>query len=264
MTCSLAVLAEIADSSDHTDGGTAIQRKERPGMRNIIITDLTRFSQPIDVCTAGTDVSSKSCIRPMPYLKMASCAQLGLLPGAILSGDFVPIAGLTGPHQEDAAYSKLRFVGPCTSAQFRDALHAGLFKSVEEGFAIKLGANQKHVPVGHPLTRSIITIAVKPDSIRIVEDGYKPGKIRVHFSDGTGRQFRYLAITDLGFHRYAERHFADQNLPSLNAFIGSQPEAYVRLGLSRAHQIGSTLGYWMQVNGIYTFPDFIKEIRSYK
>jgi hypothetical protein len=200
----------------------------------------------------------------MPYLKAAACEKLGLLPGAILRGDFVPISGVTGPHQEDAKYSKLEFVGPCTSAEFKDALRAGLFKSVEEGFAIKLGANQKHVPIGHLLRRSIITIAVNPNSIRIVEDGYKPGKIRVHFTDGAGRQFRYLPITDLGFHRYAERHFADQNLPSLNAFIGSQPEAYLRLGLSRAHQIGGTSGYWMQVNGIYTFPDFVKEIRSYK
>jgi hypothetical protein len=233
-------------------------------MSKIIITDLTRFSQPIDVCTAGTDVSSNVCIRPMPYLKMAKCVALGILPGAILSGDFKPRSGLTGPHQEDAEYSNLKFVGACTSDEFKAALTAGLFKSVEEGFEIKLGNAQKHIPIGHHVKRSIITLAVNPKSIAIVEDGYKPGKIRIHFVDSSGRQFRYLSITDLGFHRYAERHYADKDLPSLNAFISNQSEAYLRIGLSRAHDIRGTNGYWMQANGIYTFPDFVKEIRSYK
>jgi hypothetical protein len=233
-------------------------------MSKIIITDLTRFSQPIDVCTAGTDVSSNACVRPMPYLKMAKCVALGILPGAILSGDFKPKIGLTGPHQEDAEYSNLNFAGACTPDEFKAALTAGIFKSVEEGFEIRLGNSQKHIPIGHPVKRSIITLAVRPKSIAIVEDGYKPGKIRIHFTDSSGRQFRYISITDLGFHRYAERHYADKDLPSLNAFIWNQPEAYLRIGLSRAHEIRGTNGYWIQANGIYTFPDFVKEIRSYK
>jgi hypothetical protein len=195
---------------------------------------------------------------------MANCVALGILPGAILSGDFKAKTGLTGPHQEDAEYSNLKFVGPCTSDEFKAALTAGLFKSVEEGFQIKLGNAQKHIPIGHPVKRSIITLEVRPKSIAIVEDGYKPGKIRVHFSDSSGRQFSYLSITDMGFHRYAERHHAQQDLSSLNAFIGNQSEAYLRIGLSRAYEIRGTNGYWMQANGIYTFPDFLKEIRSYK
>ncbi len=233
-------------------------------MGRIIITDLTRFSQPIEVCTAGTDVKSGRCIRPMPYLKMARCVELGILPGAILDGTFRPRTVLTGPHQEDAEYSDLKYVGPCTANEFRGALDAGLFKSVEDGFEIHLRNAQKHIPIGHAVKRSIITLSVNPKSIEIVEDRYKPGKIRIHFTDSSGHQFRYLSITDLGFYRYAERHRADQDLATLNAFIWQQPEAYLRVGLSRAHEIRGTNGYWMQVNGIYTFPDFVKEIRSYK
>jgi hypothetical protein len=233
-------------------------------MSKIIITDLTRFSQPIDVCTAGTDVTSRACIRPMPYLKMSTCVQLGILPGAILSGDFKPKSGLVGPHQEDTEYSNLKFVGPCTADEFRSALTAHLFESAEEGFEIRLANGQKHVPIGHPVARSIITLAVDPSSIAIVEDGYKPGKIRVHFTDSSGRQFNYLSITDLGFYRYAENHRADKDLDSLNGFLRRQPEAYLRIGLSRAHEIRGLNAYWMQVNGIYTFPDFVREIRSYK
>lgn len=233
-------------------------------MGRIIITDLTRFNQPADVCTAGTETTSDACVRPMPYLKMARCVKLGILPGAILSGDFKPKTGLNGPHQEDAEYSKLRFVGPCSSDEFKGALTAGLFPSAEDGFEIELGNAQKHIPVGHTVQRSIITLAIKPKSIEIVEDGYKPGKIKIHITDSSGRQFRYLPITDLGFHRYAEKHHAAKDLAGLNTFIRKQPEVYVRLGLSRAHQIGAVNGYWMQVNGVYTFPDFIKDIRSYK
>jgi len=233
-------------------------------MAKIIITDLTRFSKPVDVCTAGTDMSSGKCVRPMPYLKMSKCVELEILPGAILSGDITPMSGLTGPHREDASFTNVKVMGPCSTAEFEGALRAGLHRSIEAGFEIKLADGQKYVPPNHPVARSIITIDVDPKSIEVVEDSYKPGKVKVHFVDSSGRQFKYMAITDLGFFRYAESHRATKALTNLNAFMRSQPKAYLRIGLSRVHQIGSTNGFWMQVNGIYTFPDFFKDIRSYK
>jgi hypothetical protein len=54
------------------------------------------------------------------------------------------------------------------------------------------------------------------------------------------------------------------DLASLNEFIWKQSEAYLRIGLSRAHDIRGTNDYWLQANGIYTFPEFLKEIRSCK
>lgn len=233
-------------------------------MAKIIITDLTRFSTAVDVCTAGTDMDTGKCIRPMPYLKMARCVELEILPGAILSGDFKTKSGLQGPHREDAEYSNLKFLGPCSSADFERALCAGLRGGIEQGFEIALKPGQKHVPPNHPVSRSIITIEVDPKSIEVVEDGFKPGKVKVHFVDSTGRQFRYMAITDLGFFRYAESHRATKALANLNSFVTSQPKAYLRIGLARPYQIGGVEGCWMQVNGIYTFPDFLKDIRSYK
>jgi len=233
-------------------------------MSKIIITDLTRFSTPVDVCTAGTDMDTGKCIRPMPYLKMSKCVELEILPGAILKGDFKAKTGLRGPHQEDSEYSILKYLGPCSSAEFERALCAGLYGDIEQGFEIALKQGQKHVPPNHKISRSIITIEVDPKSIEVVEDGFKPGKVKVHFVDSTGRQFKYMAITDLGFFRYAESHRATKALASLNAFVTTQPKAYLRIGLARLHKIGETEGYWMQVNGIYTFPDFFKDIRSYK
>jgi hypothetical protein len=200
----------------------------------------------------------------MPYLRTTECERLKILPGAILSGEFVPQRGLSGPHQEDASYSKLKFEGPASSEEFRGALEKGLHDSVEDGFEIKLKDGQKHVPVGHQVMRSIITLSVDRDSMEIVEDHYSPSKTKIHFRDGSGREFRYLPITDLGFHRYADTHRAVRDLVRLNTSINNQPDVYLRLGLSRAWHNGAINGYWMQVNGVYTFPDFFEGIRSYE
>lgn len=234
-------------------------------MKQIIITDLTRFSRDNIVCTAGTDTKSGACIRPMPYFARAMCEKLGILPGAILRGDFSPKKGLSGPHQEDAAYTpeKLFFVGPSSSGEFKAALESGLCGSVETGFEIDLGDGQKHIPVGHPIKRSIITLAADPESIEIAEDNY--GKTRIHFTDMSGKEFSYFPITDLGFHRYADSHRAAKKLKRVNSFVRAQPEVYLRLGLSRAWVNPQGInGYWMQVNGVYTFPKFFEEIRSYR
>jgi hypothetical protein len=113
------------------------------------------------------------------------------------------------------------------------------------------------------LKRSIVTIKVKPKTIEIVE-GYNPGTTRVNFTDGSGREFVSLSITDLGFHRYAKTHQDKKDLATLNAYISKQKQAYLRVGLGRAWDNGKINGYWMQVNGIYTFPEFFKDLRSYK
>lgn len=233
-------------------------------MAQIVITDLTRFQREDIVCTAGTDTKTGACIRPMPYLQTSECLRLNILPGAVLEGEFATRKGLEGPHQEDADYSRLAFAGPSTPKQFKKALEAGLHDTVSEGFEIDLAAGQKHVPIEHPLRRSIITVAVDPGSIEVVRDRYQDGKLKIHFSDASGLEFRFFPITDLGFHRYAQEHRALGDLAKLNAFIQCQPEAYLRVGLSRAWDNGRVNGFWMQVNGVYTFPDFFRDLRSYK
>ena len=232
--------------------------------RRIIVTDLTRFKKSDEVCIAGVDCTNGECIRPMPYLKTVKCKKLTILPGAILRGEFTARPDLAGPHQEDYEYSKIQFLGPCTSSDFKDALRRGLFNSVEEGFEITLGDNQKYLPVGHHVLRSIITIIMPPTNIEIIEDGYKPGKIKLNFTDESGRDFRYIPITDLGFHDYAMEHHQTKDLNKLNSYIKDQDEVLLRLGLSRSYKApNGKEGYWFQANGIYTFPDFHQGIRSY-
>lgn len=229
--------------------------------RKIVVTDLTRFQNDQMVCIAGIDVDNGECIRPMPYLETSICQKLKILPGAILTGDFTAAPNLDGPHQEDMNYKNLQFHGASTSDQFKSALNSGLFKSVEEGFEIKLSPDQKHIPLGHKLTRSIITIKIKPTDIDIVEDEFNVGRIKLHLADSSGHVFKYLPITDLGFYRHAIKHHESGDLESLNAFLKNQDEIYIRVGLPRNWP--KRPGYWMQINGIYTFPKFNEKIRSY-
>ncbi len=233
-------------------------------MTSIVITDLTRFSKGDKVCTAGTDLETGLCIRPMPYIPMSDCEKLSILPGSILSGDFSDVGNKTGPHQEDMQRGKLIFHGPSTPEQFREALEANLYDSVEDGFNISLTARQKHIPLDHELDRSIITIKVSPEDVEVVEDSYNKGKLKIHFKDQSGRSFSFMSITDLGFNKYASDEFSKGKLNDLNDFIQQQEEVYLRVGLSRSWDNGTNEGYWIQINGVYTFPEFFEELRMYK
>jgi hypothetical protein len=234
--------------------------------RSIIVTDLTRFSKKNNdiVCTAGIDPNTGECIRPMPYLQSAECKRLKILPGAILTGDFKPAPIRSGPHQEDSIYRALKFNGSCTSEQFKKVLADSCFSSLENGFEIELPLDQKYLPPKHPIQRSIITIKVSPSEIDIVEDSYKPEKIKLHFQDPSGRAFRYVSITDLGYHDYALHHREGNDLLALNQLLHAQDAVFLRIGLSRLYKDpNGREGYWLQANGIYTFPRWQKEIRSY-
>ena len=233
--------------------------------RTIVITDLTRFGEgkPI-VCTAGLDQSTGECIRPLPYLTFAVFTRLGMFPGGVLSGDFTPDPARKAPHIEDFRHKELQFLGPCSSEEFKSVLESSTSPSIEHGFEVSLPEGEKVIPKTASPPRSIITINVSPQSVEIVEDGFKPGKIRLHFTDGSGKQYRFFSITDLGFHDYAQRHRESGALNELNAAIAAQEEVFLRIGLGRAFksQQGKE-GFWMQANGIYTFPAKLSYIRSY-
>jgi hypothetical protein len=107
-------------------------------------------------------------------------------------------------------------------------------------------------------------VQVKPRDIEIVEDIHKPGTIKLHFTDSSGFRHRFLPITDLGFFDYAQRHRDSQSLAGLNSQIAREKEVFLRIGLSRKYMSPQGKeGFWMQANGIYTFPNVLRYIRSY-
>ena len=232
-------------------------------MGRYIVTDLTRFSNPEIVCSAVIDMDTGQCLRPMPYLKSDIVQNLNMHPGAILDGNITLKRDVHNPHIEDASYSDLKYIGPASTADFKSILDRTLSPSVSSGFGVQFEAGQKHIPVGQQAVCSIITIQVSPSELRIHEDQFKPGKIKATLTDNSGHSYRYLSITDRGFFDYAQKHQNDGKLFELQRFLRSQEEIYLRIGVSRQFQTGDRDGYWLQVNGIYTFPNFLEEIRSY-
>lgn len=232
-------------------------------MRRVIVTDLTRFGTPEKLCTAVVDTQTGECLRPMPYLSSSRCAELNMHPGAILEGNINLIPGSANPHIEDANYNDLNYIGPASSDEFKSVLDQTLSASISSGFGIQFQQSQKHIPAGETANCSIITIKIAPNSIDIHEDQFKPGKIKASFTDIDGFSVRYLSITDRGFHDYAMQHQEAGEIDQINNFLHSQEELYVRLGVGRQWRVGDRDGYWLQVNGIYTFPNFLEDIRSY-
>lgn len=229
-----------------------------------IVTDLTRFApgNP-NVCTALVEMGSGVCVRPMPYFKFEAMKRLGVVPGAMFSGKFTAKAGLSYPHFEDCDYADLKYHGPASKAQFRDVLVASLFPGISNGFGYTFSANEKVVPHAHASQRSIITIRVPPDSVEILPDTFNEKKIKICFIDEAGMRFRFMPITDLGFFDHASSHQNAGTLAALNRHIGSSEEVFLRVGLSRRHSQGERDGFWLQVNGIYTFPSRLDVVRGY-
>lgn len=233
--------------------------------RRIIVTDLTRFRNDTEVCCAGIDTTTFECIRPLPYLGSKRCQELNLQPGAILTGKFAPTHGASAPHVEDMDYQDLDFNGPCESSEFRAVLVGTCASGVLDGFGVVLPDGERCIPREQTPSHSIITLRLEPENVEIVPDGFNQEKIKLHFTDMMGTSYRYMPITDLGFYNYAAAVRARSgDLNDVNEFIASQDELFLRVGLSRYYDASNgRAGFWMQANGIYTFPGYREDIRSY-
>jgi len=234
-------------------------------MKTYILTDLTRFKKGNpNVCIAVIDPQNGQCLRPMPYLTEKACAKLDIQPGAKIVGELNLKGNNSKPHVEDASYGKLSFGGPSTAKEFREVLEMTLSPSVSDGLGVSFVEKQKHIPDETPAQKSILTVKTHPNQIRIHEDQFSPGKIKLSFQDSSGHHFPYLSITDRGFYDFAEKHQNDSELSKVQRLLASQEEIYLRIGLSRSFKSDDgRRGCWLQVNGIYSFPYYPKEIRQY-
>jgi hypothetical protein len=201
----------------------------------------------------------------MPYLSSDVCEANNIFPGAILEGDFSPSESISEPHVEDHDYNGINFIEPASTEEFKKALNFSLVPSIESGFNVTLGDKQKHIEKLQRPIRSIVTIAVAPNKIKIVQSDFDPEKLKISLTDGSGKYFGYLSITDLGFHEYARKNNTKTGIERINRFIQTQDKIFLRIGLSRIHEAkDGRVGYWVQVNGVYTFPEYLKEIRCYR
>lgn len=236
--------------------------------RKIVVTDLTRFKDRSIVCLAGIDPDNGECIRPLDkdrnYLSFESIKARDIHPGALLEGDFRRLTS-SPPHTEDYLYvGQLKHLGHVGSGEFRQLLANDAKTSVSSGFG-KAPPDKFFLTTDLP-QKSIITLKLtSPSNLKIIEDQYEKTKIKAHVTDGNGLTLSFIPITDLGFSDHAiNLRAADPDLENLNRFIRKQTEVYVRLGLGRAYTApNKPEACWIQLNGIYTFPEYRLDIRHH-
>ena len=215
---------------------------------------------------AGIDSHNGECIRPIPYLNAARCQELKLLPGRVLSGQFDFIPSREAPHTEDCFYKELHVHKPCSSAEFNTVLKNTCSPSIQQGFKVQLNHQQRYISPAATPTKSLLTIAINPSQLTIIADTIDPKKIKINFIDNDGKEYNAMAITDLGFHHYAQNHYADShNYDEINSLLQNQQEVFLRVGLSRFYKSPQQKeGFWIQINGIYSFPHYFKQARQYE
>lgn len=243
-------------------------------MTDIIVTDLTRFSKRDDLCLAGLTRDGQQCIRPLrslnsalpKYLTYQQCREHAVLPGTILRADFQWPDNVTAPHTEDALLaSQIQLLGPATSDEFRNVLESSHVTTLHQGFGVQIPNGAKLIEPNNPPARSIITLKIRPTQFDVFEDKFNDRKVRAHVTDASGASFKFLPITDLGFHdNIGNPETRKTTVDEAKRLIHQQDELYLRIGLTRryAHTDGRD-GFWIQVNGIYTFPNYSLVVREY-
>lgn len=234
----------------------------------IVVTDLTRFQSKELLCLAGLTEDGQQCIRPLSatkpgYLSFDICKKLNVLPGTILDGTFTTPQHVDAPHVEDRHFSNLKAVGAVGSAEFQSILEKSSTTSIKTGF----GCSSKPIDkvLTSPPAKSIITLKLNPKRFQVVQNKFDNETIKAHLTDSDGLNLSFLSIADLGFYvNVGQSETRKISAKEVTEFIQGQDVLYVRLGLGRKHKSqDGREGYWMQVNGIYTFPNYQKIVRSY-
>jgi len=226
---------------------------------------------PDGVCVVGIDQYNQ-CIRPiLPgdmrrehlYIKGKIRNKLAIRPMAKVIFNFnkVPIEP---PHIEDMGFDPKSIVyeGLCTGTEWEKVLLDSSFSTVDD---IYDGLLQEHrwVEPGAN-TRSIGTLSQVYNIVVQLTEWSGKLRYRLLFRDSTG--FLYdIPISDLAFRelsytevkrRNRSRAIVSQEITSL---LTNADRLYLRLGLARpwVNPNTSKRGCWMQVTGIYTFPDYL-------
>lgn len=241
--------------------------------QEILITDVTRMGGN-RVCIAGVDRQANTVrpdLGPGGVREQHLYNEQGVVirPRAVVSMDLAPVNQPTPPHTEDCLWiapEETRLLRLADDPIWRLALSRTAHDTVEAMFGAPLH-EQKRVAPGTG-TRSLGTI--KPaaiDSVFLKDDLYAEGKrgYRLAFRDSSGQTFWNLSITDLSFRYYVDHQHTHKelSLPKISAQLQwwlQKAETWLRLGLTRPWQPDDEDTAWcyLQVTGIYTFPDYLR------
>lgn len=236
--------------------------------QTITITDLTQMPLGNQVCVTGVS-NSGECIRPIcsgGFLKnylYDSKNRLVIRPRARIEFDFTE-SKPDPPHIEDKVFHPAHVVnhGLCSQIEWENILRNSSFKRVADiydGFIhdriwVEPGAN----------TRSIGTLSNATEFNVQLPEWEGRLRYRLSFKDNLGEVFD-SPISDLAFRELCYKSVIidhrDRATVSneLTSSIKNADRTYLRLGLARPFKISATTEprCYLQVTGIYTFPDYL-------
>ena len=230
---------------------------------SIIITDITRMKGN-RICVAGY-LPDKTCVRPVTacglnYDFLKEKGELIIQPFAIVEFDLQESATLNKPHSEDHVMQSQHRAkcGMLTSSQQDVFLSNTDYIYVENifgaaichgpGFYIKDGEGERSLgTIGSPNLKEIY-----PDS----NSGY-----RISFNDKCGKDYD-LKVTDLSFWKYLDFLIYKLEVRPLDAFKMlkddlQKAKLYLRIGLARGDWDKYPGRCYLQITGIYSFPDYL-------
>ncbi|RJQ37624.1 MAG: hypothetical protein C4555_05940 [Dehalococcoidia bacterium] len=234
--------------------------------KTIVITDLTQmpreFSNGNEVCVVGLDEDGNS-VRLIcnggfqkNYLKRNHLAIVR--PSAKVEFD-LHVIKVNPPHIEDMGFNPDSITGKgfCTNAEWERALQQTSFDAVEDIFEGHLSGNDWVLPGTE--TRSIATLS----GARIVDIELtgKNAKPRVTFVDKNRRTYcrpvSDLTLWNRCYSQVIRQHKEPKKVAEeLKKTFQESVRLYLRLGLARPWAEDNKC--WLQVTGIYTFPDYLK------
>jgi len=231
--------------------------------KRILITDVTTMGAD-RVCVAGIDKDGKSIrpVLPSGYITRSDLydGNGGLIIAPRFLTEFFFLEKIRNPpHTEDHLFSpeKTRLVQKTSDAQMKRMLSLSCSGSVAELFDGGLVDKRYHKPDSGK--RSLGTVRVRLSSIDL-------SHCRLSFFDEAGESYSRVKVNDLAFWRLAEywgtpEGSAKKTLAKrLEKKLENVDEIFLRLGLARpwTNPNDGVEGCWLQVTGIYTFPDYLE------
>ena len=234
-------------------------------MRELIaITDVTEMEGD-QVCIAGV-TQDLECIRPVVkggvrLWSLYENRRPVIYPSAKVWMDF-STAEVVPPHIEDRTFDfrTIELKDAFEARHWESLLRQTSFHSVQDVFDGTL--EERRVAPGTE-TRSLGTIK-NVTVLDIQPDGrFERVSVRMDFRDESGEEYRRFPVNDLAFRglfsQLRDRSRSGQAAArELFRRIEEADRVYLRVGLTRPVEVG---GYdescWVQVTGVYTFPDYL-------
>lgn len=190
--------------------------------------------------------------------------KLAICPRAKIKFDFHQVP-LKPPHIEDLGFdsNSISYQGFCDDAEWEAVLKASSFRSVQDIYDGCLQENRWMEPGAN--TRSLGTVSqIQVTSVNLQEwSGER--RYRLCFTDQTGHQYDNVTVSDLAFRAFCDAELNRYSSPlsasqQITELLQSVNRLYLRLGLARPWLNPNTgkVGCWMQVTGIYSFPDYLE------